>query len=462
MKKIYIILLGCGMMAFGGCKKFIDVNDNPNQPTSVKEELILPPAETVIGSLLYSGNVSNVVLQYMQVMALNQAPPNVGTYLMYNIDMDGDWINFYSRGLNSLVTLNKQAETNGNYNYAGIAKILTAYTLATATDLWGDIPYSQAFNGIDNLKPKYDAQKDIYAQIQTLLDAGIADLAKNAGKVPSSDDFFYGGDNAKWTRLAYTLKARYYMHLTKAPGFTATAQAQLALTALDKGMTGQDDNFRLQYNGGAGLENPWQQNFLSASTIILSSTVVNGFKTRNDPRLTKMIAPAAETGLYTGRVIGEEGIGSLESYSRPSDFYAGAAANNYLLTYPEALFIKAEATLIVSGVAAATPIYRAAVISHMTQLGVNSTAYDTYLSSRTLTSTNALQLIIEEKGIANFLSMESFVDYRRTGYPALTKVMNGLSAIPRRVLYPQIEMSGNVQPQQSAKLTDRVWWDTAN
>lgn len=252
------------------------------------------------------------------------------------------------------------------------------------------------------------------------------------------------------------------MHLTKAPGFTATAQAQLALTALEKGMTGQDDNFRLQYNGGAGLENPWQQNFLSASTIILSSTVVNGFKTRNDPRLTKMIAPAAETGLYTGRLIGEEGIGSLESYSRPAAFYSGAAANNYLLTYPEALFIKAEATLIVSGVAAATPIYRDAVVSHMTQLGVTSAAYDTYLASRTLTSTNALQLIIEEKGIANFLSMESFVDYRRTGYPALTKVMNGLSAIPRRVLYPLNELNGNVQPQQSAKLTDRVWWDVAN
>jgi len=462
MKKIYIILLGCSMIAFGGCKKFIDVNDNPNEPIAVKESLILSPAETVIGSLLYSGNVSNIVLQYMQVMALNQAPPNAGTYLMYNQDVNDDWNNFYVRALNNLVTLTKQAEANGNSNYAGISKILTAYTLGLTTDLWGDIPYSQAFSGIANLKPVYDPQKNIYEQMQTLLDAGIADLAKNAGTVPGSDDFFYGGDNGKWTRLAYTLKARYYMHLTKAPGFTAAAQAQLALTALEKGMTGQDDNFRLQYNGGAGLENPWQQNFLSASTIILSSTVVDAFKTRNDPRLTKMVAPAVETGLYTGRLIGEEGIGSLESYSRPSSFYTGAAANNYLLTYPEALFLKAEATLIVSGVAAATPIYRTAVVSHMTQLGVTSADYEPYLASRTLTSSNALQLIIEEKGVANFLSMESFVDFRRTGFPVLTRVKNSLSAIPRRVLYPQVEMSSNVQPQQSAKLTDRVWWDAAN
>jgi hypothetical protein len=459
MKKIYILTLCCMLTVFSGCKKFVDVNQNPNSPTNVSEALILTPLQVSISSSLFAGNVSNIVLQYMQVMALNQTYPNAGTYLMYNTDINGDWINVYTTELNNLTVLTAKATANGNFKYAGISKILTAYTLGTATDLWGDIPYSEAFQGVGKLQPKYDAQKDIYETIQGLLDGAIADIAKNSGTSPAADDLYFGGNMAKWTKLAYTLKARYYMHLTKAPGYTAVAQSQLALTALANGMTSTDDDLKLAYTGAAGTENPWQQNFISASTIILSSTFVNGFTNRNDPRLTKMVAPATQTGLYTGRVIGTEGIGSLESYSRPSAYYAGASASTYLVTYEEALFLKAEATFRVSGLAAATPIYQAGVSSHMSRLGVTTAASSAYLTTRALTTGNALQLIIEEKGTANFLSMETWTDWRRTGYPPLTKVLNALSEIPRRILYPQVEQVANPQAIQSAKLTDRVWWD---
>ena len=459
MKKIYILTLGCLLTAFSGCKKFVDVNQNPNSPTDVSEALILSPVEVSISSSLFAGNVSNIVLQYMQVMALNQTYPNTGTYLMYNTDINGDWITVYSTELNNLVSLTKKATANGNFKYAGISKILTAYTLGTATDLWGDLPYSEAFQGVGKLQPKYDPQQDIYTSIQGLLDEAIADIAKNSGTAPAADDLYYNGDMAKWTKLAYTLKARYYMHLTKAPGYTAAAQSQLALTALQNGMASTGDDLKMTYTGSAGTENPWQQNFISASTIVLSSTFVNGFTTRNDPRLTKMVAPATETGLYNGRVIGTEGIGSLESYSRPGAYYGSSSSFTYLITYEEALFLKAEATYRVSGAAAASPIYQQAVTTHMDRLGITSAASSAYLASRALTTGNALQLIIEEKGISNFLSMETWTDWRRTGNPPLTKVINALSEIPRRILYPQVEQIANPQAVQAAKLTDRVWWD---
>lgn len=461
MKKIYLVFLYTALIAISGCKKFVDVNQNPNQPTSVSEALILAPVEVSISSSLFAGSgVTMDVLQYMQVAALNQVPPNIGTYLKYNVDMNGDWNTLYTTELNNLIVLTKKAQANGNYNYSGISQILTAYCLGTGTDLWGDMPFSEAFGGLSNLKPAYDSQKLIYTHIQTLLDAGIADIAKNAGSVPGSDDFFFGGTMAKWTRLAYTLKARYYMHLTKAPGYTAAAQSQLALTALANGMTSMDDDMTLAYTGSAGTENPWQQDFISASTDILASTFVNGFNTRNDPRLTKMVAPATASELFTGRVIGDDGIGDLETYSRPGAYYAAIGAKTYLVTYEEALFIKAEATYRVSGFAAALPVYQSALSTNMTRLGISNIASMAYQASRTLTSSNALQLIIEEKGIAGFLSQETWVDWRRTGYPVLTKVKNALSDIPRRVLYPLNEMTGNPQAVQSAKLTDRLWWDT--
>lgn len=463
MKKIYFILGFAFMVILAGCKKYIDVNDDPNRPIDVKESLMLPPIQMLISQNINAagdGNLSLVLQQYMQVIALNQVAPNFGTYLMYNVDMDGDWNNVYVRTLNNLILLKAKAAANGNSKYSAIAKILTAYTLGYATDAWGDLPYSKAFLGVENANPTYDSQQQIYIQIQSLLDEGIADIGRNTGLTPGSDDYIYAGDMTKWRKLAYTLKARYYLHLSKAPSNTAAAQAQLALTALTNAMQSNADDAKIAFSGAAGAENPWQQNFLPGTTLVLANTFVNNFTTRNDPRLSKMVKPAKQTGLFTGRQIGLEDIGSLESYSVPSDFYAGAGANNYLINYTEAIFIKAEATLIISGSAAAQPFYQDGIRQHMTKVGVSTADINTYLAARgTLTAANALSLIMEEKSISNFLNPENYTDWRRTGFPALVKVKNALSEIPRRVLYPNTEITANPQPQQKAKLTDRLWWD---
>lgn len=463
MKKIFystcLLLLFCT----GGCKKYIDVNQNPNSPTDVQESLILPPVEAAIAFHVHAGLASTLALHYTQAVALNQVVPEHGTYFLVSSELDDNWSNLFTTCLNNLKVLNDKATTNGKTNYAAIAKVLTAYCLGFGTDLWGDIPYSQALQGIDELTPVYDKQEDIYKSIQTLLDNAITDIGQNGIVVPGSDDLFYGGDMDKWKRLAYTLKARYYMHLTKAPGYTAAAQADLALTALQNGMESNDDDLKMSYPGSAGNENPWYVTFLPGSTLVLSSYTVETLRSRNDPRLPIIIAKAQNpiAGDYNGRVIGTPDIGDLYSYSIPGDFYAGAGANNYIVTYSEALFLKAEATFYKSGAAAAQPIYQDAIKSHMEKLGVSTAATTTYLTARgTLTTADALRLIMEEKNTADFLSQENFVDWRRTGFPVLNVVPNAvLSQIPRRLLYPQIEAISNPQAQQTAKLTDRVWWD---
>jgi len=463
MKRIYFVIAVLYLVSLTSCKKYLDVNTDPNRPVDVKESLILPPVQMLISQNINASgdaSLSIILQQYLQVIALNQVAPNQGTYLMYSVDMDGDWNNVYVRTLNNLNILNVKASGNGNSKYAAIAKILTAYCLGYATDAWGDIPYSQAFKGTENPKPAYDSQQQVYTQIQQLLDQAIEDANKNAGTSPGADDFMYAGDMSKWKKLAYTLKARYYMHLSKAPGAAAATQAQLALTALNSGMQSNADDCKIAFSGAAGAENPWQQNFLPASTLVLANTFVEGFKTRNDPRLSKMIAPAVQTGLFTGREIGLNDIGSLQSYSIPAAFYAGANANNYLVNYTEALFLKAEATHVISGAAAAQPIYQDGVRKHMEKVGVATADINSYLAARgTLNSTNALRLIMEEKAISNFLNAENFTDWRRTGFPTITKVKNALTDIPRRVLYPNSEITANPQPQQKAKTTDRLWWD---
>jgi hypothetical protein len=462
----YIILLTFCLIT--GCKKYIDVNNDPNNPTTVQEALILSPVELNLSTVLTGGAYYNstgfaaiLANHYMQNIALNQPVPNEGTYQLFNVNLDDSWKSIYVVGLNNLTALHDKAIINENYNYSGIANILSAFYLGIATDYWGDIPYSEAFNGNTQLKPVYDSQESIYKSIQQLLDDGIADINKNATLKPGKDDYYYGGNMDQWKRLAYTLKARYYMHLTKAPGYTAAGQATLALAALQNGMQGNDDDMKMKYPGSAGFENPWYLNFLSVSTIVLSSACVDTLVTRNDPRLPRLIAKAKSTGLYNGRQIGSINIsGSLDVYSLPGEAVGAVSSPVYVFNYSEALFLKAEATLISSGFAAAEPIYKDAIKSHMIKLGVDTTDIKNYLANRgTLTAANALQRIMEEKKIANFLSIENFNDWRRTGFPQLTKVPNALSAIPRRLLYPQVELTSNPQAIQTAKLTDRVWWD---
>lgn len=463
MKKQISIGIGLMLMLSVGCKKFIDVNNDPNRPINVQEALILPAVETAISHSLQGGINAIQVQHFVQTVALNQPVPNTGTYQVINSESDGDWANAYATILNNLQSMITKAEADGSNAYVGIGKVLYAFTYGTATDFWGDLPFSQALGGAGNFIPGYDSQADVYTAIQQYLDEGIAALAMDSEKTPGSDDFFYGGDLEKWTKLAYTLKARYYMHLTKAPGFTASEQAGKALAALANGMSSNDDDFKFAYPGSAGSENPWYLTFLPGSTLVLSEHLVEGLKDKNDPRLPILIAPAAGTGLYTGRPIGEPNLGSLEDYSIAAGFYGGADSYNYLVNYSEALFLAAEATLIQSGVAAATPIYQDAILSHMEKLGLTagSAAVTAYLATRgTLTDANALRLIMEEKSIANFLNHENWVDWRRTGFPILTKVPNALSEIPRRFLYPQSELISNPQPQQTARMTDRLWWDT--
>ena len=459
MKKIIFYTIIASLFFTAGCKKFIDVNQDPNSLLDVQEGLILSPVELNISSNIAAGNASIIVNHWMQNIALNQPVPNSGTYLQNTVDYDVDWANIYVTGLNNLNILNIKAEKNGNFNYAGIAKILSAFCYATATDLWGDIPVSEAFKGSENFTPIYDPQEDVYKSIQALLDAGIADIANGTGTTVGSDDYFYNGDMEKWKRLAYTLKARYYMHLTKAPGYNAATQADLALTALQNGLTGNDDNLKFDYPGDAGQENQIYISYLPVSTLVLSAHYVNGFKTRNDPRLTKLVSKSV-SGMYNGRTIGDPNLGNLDDYSLPGPFYGSPSSPIFIVNYSEVLFIKAEATLIKSGFAAAQPIYQDAIRSHMNLTGVPTAQADSYIAARgTLTADNALPMIMEEKSIANFLSLENFNDWRRTGFPAITKVPSALSDIPRRVVYSKSETVANPQPQQSAKLTDRVWWD---
>ncbi len=463
----YIIIFAIIIFSGLGCKKFLDVNTNPNNPPDVQESLILTGAETVIGTSIAAGGPSTTISYWMQQMALNQVQPQIDGYLILPDGEDGDWGNLYVSILNNMVIMNNKAMSHKNYNYAGIAKILSAYALGVTTDLFGDIPYSKALKGTSVLKPAYDKQEDIYKNIQALLDSAVINInTANATQLaPGSDDFIYEGDMSLWLKFAYSLKARYYMHLTKASGYTAAGQAALALTALQKGFQSTGDEAAFSYPGTPGGESAWYENTLpGAGGVVLASTIIDSMVSRKDPRL-KIISTVndATPGVYVGRVLGTQANPDPTAYSQVNDFYAGIGSKAYIMNYAENLFIKAEALFITSGASAANAVFINGINAHMDKLGIDTTAPAAlaYVALRTpLTAANALQRIIEEKWMADFLSIENYNDWRRTGFPKLPVVQNAyIPAIPLRFPYPLSELTSNPQPEQTATLSTPVWWN---
>ena len=477
------LLLIAVMFTTAGCKKYLDVNKDPNNPTDAPENLLLPSIITDIGVTIAGGsfsvqNTSGVALinsYWMQQLSLNQPLPQYESYKFTTGDAEYTWGELYINIMQNLKRLKDNAAANENHSYGVIGKVLTAYALGVTTDMWGDVPYTQAFEGS---KPVYDKQEDIYKLIQSMLDSAIAENQLPPGNLtPGTDDFLYGGDMAKWEKFAYALKARHHIHLTKAPGRTAAAQADSALAALQHAFTGTGDEATLDiFSEDAGKQSPWFKNTeLAAGGVVLGATLVNFLVANNDPRLP-IIANKGSQNTYLGRISTSDVVPDVTIYSTLGDYFggsnpdgttAGANAPIALLPYSELEFIKAEATFIKSGAAAAQPIYQQAIKNNMAKLGldINSAAVTSYIAARgTLTSANAIQRIMEEKSIANLLSVENFNDWRRTGFPAITIVANpeaGITTIPRKYQYSQQELSTNPQPENTnAKITDRVWWDT--
>lgn len=467
MRYKFLLLLSGVLLLHSSCKKYLDVNVSPNSPLSVNEKDLLPGIQAETGFNIAGGMPARIAAMWTQQLAYNSEPPEWDAYKWQPSDANNTWsYSMYTAILNNLKIMREVAASKGNNHYLAIAEVMTAYNLGVATDLWGDIPYSEAFQGTEKLQPKYETQEAIYQKIFDLLDSAIVHAGKAPGlNTPSGGaggDLIYGGNMGNWTKFAYFLKARHHLRLSYAPGHTAVAQANLALQDLTNAFTSSADNPTFKFYDSPGSENPWNQAETKWGTFVLSDYFVNSLKAKNDPRLPVYAEKAVTTNDYTGKVNGSD-PGSPNDFSHIGSLFNSADAPIYLGTYTEALFIKAEATFYVSGAAAAKPIFEQAVTESMTTIGISQATAKAYFDAlySGFSDANALQSIMYEKYVADYLSLESFNDWRRTNIPSLTLAQHAVtSAIPQRWPYPSSERTNNPQPEHSILITQNVWWDT--
>jgi len=153
-------------------------------------------------------NASWVVSRYVQQIADVVAD---GVDVQREQSIPAVWTNIYLNTVPNLNVMMRKAEVENQPFYLGTAKIIMAINLGLGTTMWENIPYSQSDKGTEGtFRPSYDTQEQIFRNLQTLLDEGIAALTPIATQTTTRpDDLAYNGNVGRWIRLAWTLKARY-------------------------------------------------------------------------------------------------------------------------------------------------------------------------------------------------------------------------------------------------------------
>ena len=233
-----LIMLVAGIT---GCKKFLDVNKNLNDPTAVPVSLLLSNCERNISNNLALGSgLGSVMSVYTHQTTGRVAADRYGSG-------SAGWDGLYS-AITNLNVIIKQGTAETRYAYAGIAKILKAYTFSILVDVYGDVPFSEYDKFVDGItQPKFDLGKDIYPQLLTMIDEGIADInnpAPNASK-PGADDYIYKGDLTKWKKAANTIKLKLYTQVRRVQNVTAAVTALLATPA--NLINSQAESFMMPY-----------------------------------------------------------------------------------------------------------------------------------------------------------------------------------------------------------------------
>lgn len=499
MKKYFLYLFAITIAGLSGCSKdYLDVNTNPNSPTTTTPELVLPNALVVSAS----GQVTDFT--YLEGWMGYWAPSgsyavgttDVGSYYQTSGTYAPIWDKDYSN-LEDYDYIEKTASAENKPFYVGAAKVMKAYIFQQLVDMFNDIPYTDAFEGTSKIQPKYDKGQDVYDSLSAQLDSAIIYFQNPASSsLPSSvatSDVLFSGDVSSWIAFANTLKLRILMRQSQVSGRQSVITGGIAkIMANNGGFLTFDAGVNPGYAANAGQQSPVYGYFYTIKNLPTSGGqadfwraskyTINYCKSDSDVRYKYFYQPLI-TGTdttYVGNVLGlttnfsttsssgAAGPGIAKSQGQPA----------ILITAAESYFLQAEAMLrgYMSGDFAA--MYKNGVYASFNYLGAPLDSADKILSapnknsnlSLCITTQDKLNCIIRQKWMAmnGTTPFEAWCDYRRLGLPTNPPIPISVSPytvsnnIPLRLLYPTSEYQtnpsavageGTIDPQ-----TSKIWW----
>ena len=452
MIKRYLIVFIIIAAVSGSCKKMVaGLNNNPNQPTGADAPTILPGVETA-DMLLQGGDVARTASTWSSYCTGEQLQSaNIQVYNVVAGNFDASWFLVYGAVLKNAVIMQQEAAAVNNLQLVGVGQLLEAHAIGTATDLWGDVPFTQAFNA-QYADPAYDAQASVYTGVQSLLDSAIANMSSASFTDFSTQEVFFAGKMPPFIQAAYTLKARNYLHVHDYVS---------ALAAAQKGISTAANNWLAPYAGTTkGNDNPWYQ-YQAIDRL--------GSLDGKGAYAVSLLNPASANYRGNSKTNETARYNYLYSGTVPTlNVASGAFFNNKtsfpMATYAENLLILAECNDRKNGFAAglaALNTYRAylATGGYLGASFVTPTnhQYDAYVTTdfdaggiankKSLSADSALLAnILEERYLAFIGQIEGFNDLRRTQKEPTVMVPVAPTTgnqLPQRFLYCQGEVNGN-------------------
>lgn len=475
-----ILLLITAVLGLTACTNdFEEINTNPNAPVSVQPSLLFRQVIYNYGEeMSYEGFVAGGLLgQHMTALDFNL----FDRHALKSPQLGGNpWPIFYRNLRDNEIIINQSQANPAFAVYEGPALIFKAYMTAGLTDIFGDVPYTEAFRGLDGVvQPKYDLQEDIYLQpggILDNLDKGIVAIQNYNSAIPLQGDVLFNGNLDAWVRFANSLKIKALMRISSKENVNSRLQA------IYDGQNYISSNFQnAVFNFTSGEPNNFRMARLRAgdfNNFVMSETMEEVLEGLNDNRINVLFRPRVNNGngdnfegLLNGIDASVTSV-SLSDYSLAGTVFrenTAALDANYMTAW-ETNFLLAEAaqrglinapaqTLYETGVAQAFQYWN-------TQLPAN---YLTTTAAYNANGNNPIQQIITQKWIASVINgYEGWIEYRRTGFPVLKNVSASLNngLIPVRMPYPADEAALNsTNYNTAANATNNnsidvpVWWD---
>jgi hypothetical protein len=483
----YTFVMLVTMALVSACKDFEQLEANPNRPTEV------PP------SLVLSGALND----------LNERPWSVehrqNQYWCCNYNYYGTNEYWGSASLNFLTLKNlekmkDEAKRTGLADvnpYSAIGKFLKAYFYVRMTQRVGDLPLSKALQGLDEVAPSYDSQKEIYVAVLQWLEEANSELAQliAANDKTLIGDFYFGNDLKKWQKVVNTFTLRVLVSLSKKQSDTDLAIVSRFKKIIDDPaqypvMESLTDNMQYVYNASVNLypTNSGNRGF-DKGRYNMAQTYVKGLTDLNDPRVFVTCNPAKaklaaglqpdDFNAYVGAPSGEAlddmtfkaGNGQY-SYANQKRYYTQLQGPEpgVQVGYPELCFNIAEAINRGWITGNAEEFYTKGIVASMKFYGLEDNAkveiteadQDVVLKTVTVSVSNylnqpavkyagnttaGLTQILTQKYLAFFQSsgQEAYFNYRRTGVPAFHEGpgTGNNGKIPKRWLYPFSELTNN-------------------
>lgn len=490
----FALLLSCAFMCMTCTNNFDEINTNPNdnEPNEVAPELQLTfllnrasseRFEQWRGNLIYCSNWAQQL----------SGDWDVDRYNTTNEDWLSAWWNtsYLNIGKDIEFLIQNTPESN---NVKHMATIFKVFFFQRLTDMYGDIPYSEANKGVLIQRPTFDRQEDIYNSFIAELSTAIDALDEN-NQSPGSADIMYNGDVSRWRKFGNSVLLRIAMRISNVNPELAREIGSQAI------QNGTIDNFEsnayISYSGSSpdgtnanGVSEVFQDFGVTGHLFRYSDEFVNFILNNNDPRETIFMETYRNDGSINNNVGQGFHLGRPNGIATGNDDFIFAQPNRETMVdyaapaiyfgHAEAAFLRAEAILKGWVDGDVEQAYNEGIRAAMRQLElypnvtpIAEIEVDDYLSERDIEFDNsdAEEQINTQKWVALlFDGFEAYANYRRSGYPDISPgFQDGESdgEIPRRLRYPINEQINNTanyldavsRLDQGDVISSRVWWD---